>query len=273
MSQQPGYKGMDTDDASLKKIAGHINESDYARLIGGEENKGSVTDKKDVVDAFHRTHSVKSGKKWQIFLYSRDRIENDIALKAFGNVSSCIIACIDAVPKYRKDRESHKKAAKNALQHPMRELANELSKPNIFKAFFQKVAFEGGQIDFWAVLDPSIDQTKASLIEKEFHIFDSKECVEVICNKVLIRNSKARGAGQTDNQKVIFIIPNPKKLDSYLNIGEIEIRTDKQNYRRVKMWFEAKRTVELLQSEIPDFDNLTSQLKVYGKARQRKILK
>lgn len=275
MPKQPGYKGMDPNDASLKKIAGHINESDYADLIGGQVNQGSVTDKKDVVDAFHRTHSVKSGKKWQIFLYSLERIENDITLQAFGNVAKCITACIDAVPKLRKDREKsyyHKQKSKLALQQPMRELAEELSKPDIFKAFFQKSAFEGSQVDFWAILDPSIDQTKASLEEKKFYIFDSAQCVQTICDKVLIVNSKARGKGHVDDQKVVFRIPNPKNKNSNLNIGEIEIRTDKSHYRRVKMWFEAERTVEFLQREIPDFTDITAQLRVYGKARQIKIL-
>lgn len=81
-------------------------------------------------------------------------------------------------------------------------------------------------------------------------------------------NSKAQGKGQMDDQKVVFKAPNLKKPNSYVNIGEIEIRTDKQNYRRAKMWFDAKRILSLLIREISDFKELSPQIYVYGKAKR-----
>jgi len=271
MAKQPGYKGMESEDASLKKIAGHVNEDDYAELIGGQVNKGTQTDKKDVIDISHRTHSVKSGKKWQMFLYSRSRLEENTVLQGIGNIANLIIACIDSVPASRDDRQksdSSKQAAKIALQKPMQELASELQNPKIFKAFIQKTAFEDGQVDYLAILDPDIDQTSAKLDEKKFFVFNAKECVEIICYKAIVMNSKAQGKGQMDDQKVVFKAPNLKKPNSYVNIGEIEIRTDKQNYRRAKMWFDAKRILSLLIREISDFKELSPQIYVYGKAKR-----
>lgn len=42
---------MTSDHASEVKIAGHLNEYDFAELIGGEVNLGAHTDKKDVIIA------------------------------------------------------------------------------------------------------------------------------------------------------------------------------------------------------------------------------
>lgn len=44
-------KGMSPEEASMRKIAGHLNEHDYAKLIGATVNKGSHTRKKDVMDS------------------------------------------------------------------------------------------------------------------------------------------------------------------------------------------------------------------------------
>lgn len=48
----------------MKKIAGHINEDDFARLIGSRVNSNAMSPKKDVLDAEGRTCFLKSGKKW-----------------------------------------------------------------------------------------------------------------------------------------------------------------------------------------------------------------
>ena len=49
-------RAMTSDHASEVKIAGHLNECDFAELIGGEVNLGTHTDKRDVIDGQRRSH-------------------------------------------------------------------------------------------------------------------------------------------------------------------------------------------------------------------------
>lgn len=253
-------KGMSSQAAAMKKIAGHVNEHDFVALIGGVLNLDSPSLKKDILDKRGRTYSVKSGKKWQIFLYSRKRLETNTVLQGIGKVAPLMVACIASLPETREKREANPTAAKLALQAPMRKLATELRQKNILKAFMIKAAFEAGQVDFWAILDPSIDQTRASPKEKEFHVFDAKEVVNELCRNLQVRNSEKRGRGQTDAQKVVF--RDDKQL------GEIELRTDPQNWGRMKFWLDAGRTFNLLKHRIPGKEDLFPQVTAYGKARR-----
>ena len=85
--------------SSEKKLGGHQRESDYAKLIGGNCLHG--TQKGDVKDKQGNLHSVKSGKKWQVFLYGYSRISNSRYL-------NILRSCLDAFPEdykqYVKDR-------------------------------------------------------------------------------------------------------------------------------------------------------------------------
>ena len=260
MTKQPGYKGMESDEASAKKVSGHLNEFDYAELIGGEVNKGSQTSKKDVVDSKHGTHSVKSGKKWQIFLYGKSRFERDTVLKGIGNVSSLMIDCIESLPPTREEREANREESKLKLQAPMRALASELEKPNILAAFLHKAAFEGGEVDYWSILPPSVDQTRAELDQKAFHVFHVDDVISTIVDNIHVVNSKARNRTQRDDQKVVF---RTGKV-----LGEIEMRTDRHNYRRAKMWFMAAEVLKLLTFWVEFEGNPHPQVYVYGKAKQ-----
>ena len=261
-----GHKGMDSDDASLKKIAGHVNEYDYAKLIGGDVNRSGQTKKTDVLDSKHGTHSVKSGKKWQIFLFSKNRLDNNTILAGLGKISSLLRKCIAAVPEDRAQRERNKRVSKLALQEPMRALTDELKNPKLLKAFLQKAAFDADKVDYLAILPASFDQTKAKIDDKCFHVFDAKEVVNSICKGIEVTNSKRRGKGQEDAQKVVFRY----KFDSgkELNIAEIEIRTDPSNYRKAKMWFDAERILQLLQENISEEESKISQIRLYGKAKK-----
>lgn len=261
-----GYKGMDSEDASLKKIAGHVNEEDYAKLIGGEVNKSGQTKKTDVLDSKHGTHSVKSGKKWQIFLFSRSRLDSNTILAGLGNISSLLLNCIDALPQDRAQREANRSFSKLALQEPMRALASELKNPKLLRAFLQKAAFDADKVDYLAILPASFDQTEAKITDKRFYVFDAEEVVNSIFRKITVTNSKRGGKGQVDAQKVVFRY----EFDSgkCFNIGEIEIRTDISNYRRAKMWFDAKRILTLLQENIPEKESTISQIHLYGKAEK-----
>jgi len=251
-------KGMTTEEASLVKIAGHVNENDYALLIDGTVSVADHVGKKDVMDRQQRMHSVKSGKKWQIFLYSRSRLITNTMLQGLGNVASCLIACLDSQPQVRSYREANKALAKAALRAPMCELRDVLDNSRLLRAFFLKVMFEDSQVEYLAILPPDIDQRTARLDEKFFHVFDAKEAVEAICSAIEVVNSKARNRTQTDDQKVVFRTTR--------NIGEIEVRTDPKNYRRVKMWMDAGPTLKLLQDSLPCERSIGAQVHLHGKA-------
>ena len=263
MAKAPGYKGMTSEEASIKKVSGHINEFDYASLIGGEVNKGSQSKKTDVVDKRHGTHSVKSGKKWQIFLYGKSRFASDNVLKGVGRVSDLLIDCIDALPLDREERVRDSSSSKQAIQGPMQELALELANRNILRAFLTLAAFDGGQVSYWAILPPEIDQTTAAPESKKFHVFHKDDVIEVLMDRVEVVNSKARNHTQRDNQKVVFRTGK--------NLGEIEIRTDAQNYRRAKLWFLASEVLRVLGDDIPAVSTPSDRLTLYGKARSLSV--
>ncbi len=102
---------MTTAAARRVELAGHEAEKEFADLIGGFIYPGSR--KKDVIDAQGNIHSVKSGdKKWQIFLYSRNRFETSVGFLG----APFFIACIDSFPQKRNEYEKDKIKFKAQLQ-------------------------------------------------------------------------------------------------------------------------------------------------------------
>ena len=259
-------KGMTTEEASLVKVAGHINEHDYATLIGGNVLTTDQTGKTDVVDSQQRRHSVKAGKKWQMFLYGESRLSSNTIFQTLGKgeIAAYMIECIASQPENREDREADKYSAKTALQNPMKALRYALDDTVMLRAFFLKATLEAGEVRFLAVLPSEIDQRTASLEEKKFHVFDGKEAVDEICKRITVVNSKARNQTQTDNQKVVFRTTH--------TIGEIEVRTDPHNYRKIKMWLDGKRTLDLLCEAIPIERDVKSKIFLHGKAKRVKVV-
>ena len=258
-------KGMSSEMASMKKIAGHVNEYDYAELIDGQVNAAGYTRKKDVIDALGRTHSVKSGRKWQMFLYAKSRLETNTVLRGIGNVSNLMIDCIDSLPALRKDREENSRKYKIALQKPMTNLCNELQNENILQAFLMKVFFEAGEVEFLSILPSDIDQIKATPSDKHFHLFDAQECVLTLCDRIRVANSRKRNHTQMDAQKVVFIKNN-------VQFGEIELRTDSSNWGRMKMWLQSDRVLPILQNNIGNNNSPRKGLTTYGKATKAFIV-
>lgn len=250
---------MTSEQASEVKTAGHRNEHDFARLIGGEVNLGSHTDKKDVIDAQHRSHSVKAGSWWQIFLYSRDRLKTNTIFQGLGQIADIMIACIDAYPPTFFEYQSDKSSAKNRLQPEMRRLLVELQKPKIFSAFLNKALFDGGNADYLSIF---LGKASASIDDKVFHIFYKDDVVEAITRDIKLRNSKARNSDQMDDQKVTFYSQLKKK-----NIGEIEDRHDSdQHYRQMKFRLHAQSVFEILVLHIPECNKARPQVITYGRA-------
>ena len=114
--------------SSEKKKDGHKNEVIFASLIKGEVIKG--TQKGDVKDSFNNSYSVKGGKKWQIFLYTRKRIEESIYL-------NILKPCIDSFPndyeKYLKDRVACISFKEKYIKENGREAGKLLSNEEVIK--------------------------------------------------------------------------------------------------------------------------------------------
>lgn len=253
-------RAMTSEQASLKKISGQVNEYDFAELIGGEVNLGSPTDKKDVIDQQHRSHSVKGGTWWQIFLYAKSRLLTNTIFRGLGNLAKIMIQCLDAFPEDRNDYLKDKHSAKTRLQEPMYLLMQEIKKPEIFPALIEKSLFNGGEVNYLSILPNSLPNT-LPLSEKHFHVFSQRDVVSLLSTHLEIRNSKARNSLQMDNQKVVFRFNNK-------NLGEIEIRTDSdKHYREIKWRLNSPAIFEILTSNLESITLAGQQISVYGKAK------
>ena len=228
-------------------------------MIGGEVNLGSHIDKKDVIDAQHRFHSVKAGTWWQIFLYGRERLRTNTIFQGLGNMADIMIACLDAYPATFDEYWNDKETAKSNLQPHMRKLRDELDNPRLFRAFLDKSLFDGGNSDYLSLTLGAANRNRS---EKEFRIFHKSDVVESLAQDIEIRNSKRRRAGQWDDQKVVFW----SKLH-HKNIGELEDRHDSRvHYKEMKFRLHAESVFAILESATPNHNQVARQVSVYGSA-------
>ncbi len=244
-------KAMTREKASYVKRKGHADAREFAFLLGiGKEYKSEPQAKKDVIDSEGHSYSVKSGeKKWQIFLYSKSRFEKNYTFKGMDNLSDLFLQCIESFPPDRKDYLKNKEEYKKRLQEPMRKLCEKLKDKRLLAAFIDKSMFNSGEVDFLVIKE-----------EENFHVFWSREVVEVLTNNYEVENSKARGKNQIDDQKVIFKVCGKTH-------GEIEMRNDSDiHYREVKFWLDKKLTFGLLTSQIKESKSFTPKIILYGKA-------
>ena len=254
-------RAMSSAEASRVKTTGHLNEKHFADLISGRVHKGSHTDKKDVIDRQDRFHSVKAGTYWQIFLYGKERWQNNTIFQGLGQIAKIMIACIDSYPVNYDDYLKDKKASKLRLQPKMRQLLEELQKPEILAGFFDKALFDGGQADFLS-LYPGPASTKKD--DKIFHVFHKDEVVNALVRNISLRNSKARTSNQMDDQKVIFDSKYHKR-----SMGEIEDRHDsKGHYRQMKCRVNSSIVFEILKNQVSKKTQSFQQVISYGKARK-----
>ena len=252
-------RGMTSADASMKKVSGHINEHDFAELIGGEVNKGSHTDKRDVVDAQHGMHSVKAGQWWQIFLYSEQRLRRDAIFQGLGEIANIMIDCINAYPPDWDDYNADKDAAKERLRPHMRALLAELQKPGLLGAFLNKALFDGGNAEFLSIFPGAAKEDKS---KKCFHVFHKDDVTKALLDDLVLENSKARHSGQTPELKVVFRSRTTGKL-----IGEIEDRRDsKTHYREMKFRLNGPSVFTILKANIQKSEKKSPQVTAYGKA-------
>lgn len=255
----PRRRAMSSAHASDVKRSGHRNEEDFAFLIGGQVNLGSHIDKKDVIDAQHRFHSVKAGTWWQIFLYGRERLRTNTIFQGLGNLADTMINCLDAYPDTYEDYLNDKETAKLNLQPHMRQLRDELDNPRLFRAFLEKSLFDGGNADYLSLTIGAANRNRA---DKIFHVFHKSDVVETLAQDIEIRNSKKRRAGQWDDQKVTFWSRHHGR-----NIGELEDRHDSRtHYREMKFRLNAASVFEILESAVPNSSQVAPQVSVYGNA-------
>ena len=105
-----------TEAAREYRQRGHDDALLFALAIGlDNEYRRDQAAKKDVIDPAGDAHSVKSGrKKWQIFLYSRNRFVEDDGFQALNGIGSLLVHCIDAFPPRYSDYADNKDQAEAA---------------------------------------------------------------------------------------------------------------------------------------------------------------
>lgn len=244
-------KAMTSERARYVRRKGHADAKEFAELLGiGKEYKSDPRAKKDVIDLEGHSYSVKSGeKKWQIFLYGKTRFEEDYTFKGMNGISELFLQCIESFPEQRIDYLRDKELYKKNLQKPMSKLCQKLKEKRLLAAFIDKSMFNSGEVDFLVIKEKEI-----------FHIFWSRDVVDVLTNNYVVENSKARLKNQFDKQKVIFKVSGKTH-------GEIEMRNDSDvHYREVKFWLDKKATFDLLKSQIKKVKIFTSRIIVYGKS-------
>lgn len=246
-------RAMTSGKASEVKRAGHKDEAVFVEAIGGSLYGGDGRAKTDVVDKNGYAYSVKSGaKKWQIFLYSQKRLQEDMGFGVINGIGELLAECINAFPPgfdtYREDKPRYKKQ----LRARMVAVKEKLSQPKLLTAFFAKALFND-KVDFLAVKSGGV-----------FHVFHKSDVLAVMSEHVGVVNSQARMAGQTPEQKVVFKAGSPRPT----TLGEIEIRNDsKAHYREVKFWMFKHKTLALLQGSItPKREYVRGKVLTYGVA-------
>uniref|UniRef100_A0A7V5XFS7 Uncharacterized protein n=1 Tax=Thermodesulfobacterium geofontis TaxID=1295609 RepID=A0A7V5XFS7_9BACT len=251
-------KAMTSEKASKIKKRGHENAREFAERLGlGKEFKSDLTAKKDVIDTFGHSYSVKSGeKKWQIFLYGETRFKHNTEFGA-TEFSKLFLECIYAFPERREEYLKNKNTYKSQLQEPMRKLCELLQDKNKLRFLLNKSIFNSGEVDFLVVKE-----------KNSFHVFWRDDVVEVLSENLEVVNSKKRQREQFDDQKVVF---------KYLGktIGEIEMRNDSDvHYREVKFWLSKGKTLELLTSKINLlFESQDKEICVYSNNPKNRYVK
>jgi len=142
------------------RAKGHAVALYFAKLIGAEEvYKNDAKAKKGVVDLSGDSYSVKGGrKKWQIFLYSLSRFEEDF--RTMNGIGELLINCINAFPESFDEYQKNKTKSKEKLRLHMVALADKLQDKHRLKDFVRKAMFNGGEVDYLAVFD-----------NDKFHVF------------------------------------------------------------------------------------------------------
>tara|TARA_B100000029_G_C17558184_1_gene952375 strand:+ start:132 stop:1016 length:885 start_codon:yes stop_codon:yes gene_type:complete len=275
--------------SSEKKKGGHNNENIFASLIGGQVIKG--TKKSDVKDKSGNFHSLKSGKKWQIFLYSCGRISQSSNLNILEKCQKSFpenydqylkdrILCISFKEKYislhgRKaakllsNEEVSKSIGDNLYiksKHLLRKntgiICNMLKEKDTLRKFYNEALFNNDEVDYLTIKDSTNKNNKL------FKIFSKDDVLNILTEKTYPTTSKAGLVPEDFNvegQKILLCYK--KDSGKSKNIIEIEVRNEsKTKYRLIRFNMYSKDTLYLL-------NNLTekkfnNKVKTYGQANE-----
>ncbi|MBI2251676.1 MAG: hypothetical protein HYU63_02795 [Armatimonadetes bacterium] len=227
-----------------------MDGKEFAKLIGlNDDYLNDPQAKKDVIDKSGDSYSVKSGKKkWQIFLYSKRRFEEDTIFRRLNGLGKIMLQCIECFPDTYNEYTKDKLRYKNELQKSMKELREKLQNKETLSAFISKAMFNAGEVNYLSIKH-----------EGKFYVYDADSVVRILTENLVVENSQARNANQVSNQKVIF------KIDK--TYGEIEMRNDsKVHYREVKFWLNKKLIVNLLFEKIKKIFQYSDKVFVCGTA-------
>ena len=238
-------------EARRYRQEGHDNALKFALSIGLKRDyKRDPNAKKDVIDPAGDAHSVKAGKKkWQIFLYGRNRFLRDDGFQALNGIGTLLVHCIDAFPPNYGDYERDKAAAKIRLQTPMRELRDRFQRKALLRAFLRKSIFNGGEVNYLTVLR-----------EPKFHVYWSDDVVTALAGAFQVVNSVARSQGQFDDQKVLFRYKEQ-------NVGELEMRNDSPtHYAEIRFNMNREPFLTLLDEVMLPSSDFSQDVQLWGKA-------
>ena len=276
--------------SSEKKLGGHIREADYALLIGGASISG--VQKGDVKDKFGNLHSVKSGKKWQVFLYGYQRISASTNLKILKNCldaftfdakkyfedrTKCIAYKEEYIAKYGREKAKRLQnidvatalghneyiESKNQLAKYTFDVRDKLKNKDTLRAFLNEAIFNTNEVTFLAIKDTTY------LNDNLFKVFAREDVLNILCSHLFPEVSKS-GIVPED-----FNVAAQKTLLCYLkksrvkNIVEIEIRNDSEiHYRQVRFNMYSKDVLSLLMDSNNKLmvKKINDGVLVYGKA-------
>ena len=96
-----------------------------------------------------------------------------------------------------------------------------------------------------------------------FHVFLNTDVINVLSDNLEVCNSRAISAGQFPEQKVLFRYEG-------LNLGEVEMRNDREDhYREIRFNMLKPRAMKLLFSRLQKTGQFGQYVWVYGNASKK----
>ena len=117
-----------------------------------------------------------------------------------------------------------------------------------------KAIFNGGEVNYLTILYDDL-----------FHVFLNTDVVQLMGEKFEVVNSRARNAGEMDDQKVLF-------RHEGQNVGELEMRNDSPvHYQQVRFNMRIVPAIKLLFENIPQVKMMdgSDMVAIYGNAVRR----
>lgn len=274
-----------------KKLGGHLREREYADFIGATRIPG--TSKGDVRDAQARLHSVKSGRKWQVFLYGYKTIATS---KYLNVLQPCLDAFTPEPEQYFEDRKECIAFKERFVKRHGREKAKQLANDAVIKSvgtntyiqskerlalatldvckalrdktflrnFLGEAMFKNAEVTYLAVKDTTYKK------DQLFKVFHRDDVLDILSANLLPSVSKAGRVPEdynVDGQKTLLRYMTD--TETLKNIVEIEVRNDSDvHYRQVRFNMYSKDTLHLLLASENSLASKkhSNRVSVYGRA-------